>query len=647
MQMDGTGTVTSVPAGIDCTSGSTAGCSADFDQGTSVTLTATTAPGTTFVGWGDPCWGTVTPCTVTLTSNDWTLTADFSLWKIHRPFPTSVTGVAALGSTLIAVGAGGSVVTSPDGFAWTGHELSTAATLRGIAAGSGTAVAVGDAVGGQATILTTTDGADWTPRASTTSAALAAVAHGGGAFVAVGAGGAIVSSADGATWFTRTSNTPYDLLSAAYGSSRFVAVGYGGTVLTSPDGQTWTGLTSPPTTQYLTGVAYDASSGFVAVGNAGAVLTSSDGSAWTLQGSSIPVGGSAVVRGVAAHSGSFVALDSSHGVHVSTTGGTTWTTYAGADDLDGSGGVGIAAAGASFFAMADAGISRSPGGVSWSRVLTLGANLYGMAYGASTYVLVGHGAIFTSPDGAVWTSRFAGNPYARATDMVSSVIYGNGMFIAVSGHGILASTDGASWTAVGPAPDQYGGVVAYGAGQGFVIASANGTAARIWTSPDGTTWTEQTEAGITWPLFGITYGASTFVAVGGWNSSAIYTNPTPGTTPAWTPQSSPTSDILGNVLFGNSTFVASDWQTGQDSLTSTNAVGWTMHHAPSWMGKLVAFGDGVFLSQTLLTSSNGEAWTPMAFPPPGFTYAYAGTHDGPDGWVLATTAAGYAFAVHP
>jgi hypothetical protein len=65
---EGTGTVTSSPAGIECTmtAGQTTGtCSAQFAHGTSVTLSA--SPGTimTFAGWGGDCTGTGT-CTVTM-----------------------------------------------------------------------------------------------------------------------------------------------------------------------------------------------------------------------------------------------------------------------------------------------------------------------------------------------------------------------------------------------------------------------------------------------------------------------------------------------------------------------------------------------------------------------------------------------------
>ena len=66
----GSGRVTG--GGIDCG----AACSASFDSGTAVTLTATAANGSTFGGWSGACTGTGT-CTVTLTAAR-TVTATFT-----------------------------------------------------------------------------------------------------------------------------------------------------------------------------------------------------------------------------------------------------------------------------------------------------------------------------------------------------------------------------------------------------------------------------------------------------------------------------------------------------------------------------------------------------------------------------------------
>jgi len=73
----GNGTVTSTPAGISC--GAT--CSANYDGGTVVTLTATPATGSTFSGWsGAGCAGKGS-CTVTMAA----ATSVIANFKPHGP----------------------------------------------------------------------------------------------------------------------------------------------------------------------------------------------------------------------------------------------------------------------------------------------------------------------------------------------------------------------------------------------------------------------------------------------------------------------------------------------------------------------------------------------------------------------------------
>ena len=69
----GSGTVTSAPAGISCTSV----CSHEFEPYTTVTLTPTPGLGSTFMGWSDASCPGLDPCTLTPTS-DTSITATFN-----------------------------------------------------------------------------------------------------------------------------------------------------------------------------------------------------------------------------------------------------------------------------------------------------------------------------------------------------------------------------------------------------------------------------------------------------------------------------------------------------------------------------------------------------------------------------------------
>ncbi|MFT3922050.1 MAG: glycine-rich protein [Myxococcales bacterium] len=91
---DGTGTVTSSAGGIDC--GST--CTGSVDQGSMVTLTATAAEDSAFMGWsGGGCTGT-DPCTLTVASAT-TVTASFA--KTHYLLHVNMggTGVGVVASS--------------------------------------------------------------------------------------------------------------------------------------------------------------------------------------------------------------------------------------------------------------------------------------------------------------------------------------------------------------------------------------------------------------------------------------------------------------------------------------------------------------------------------------------------------------------
>jgi len=77
----GSGTVTSVPAGISCGTS----CSGSYASGTAVTLTASPATGSTFTGWGGGCAGTGA-CIVSMTQNR-SVTAAFAPITVSALIP--------------------------------------------------------------------------------------------------------------------------------------------------------------------------------------------------------------------------------------------------------------------------------------------------------------------------------------------------------------------------------------------------------------------------------------------------------------------------------------------------------------------------------------------------------------------------------
>jgi hypothetical protein len=145
------------------------------------------------------------------------------------------------GPVYIAVGAGGAIyrdtvsgITSP----WTAVNSGTVQDLYGVSYVNGLFVAVGAA----GTLLTSPDGITWTTRNSNTNNNLRHVAYGltgsGVArYVAVGDAGTIVSSTDAVTWTSQTIPTTQSFYSVCFGPDlQFIAVGTAGTLAYSTTG---------------------------------------------------------------------------------------------------------------------------------------------------------------------------------------------------------------------------------------------------------------------------------------------------------------------------------------------------------------------------------------------------------------------------
>jgi hypothetical protein len=117
-------------------------------------------------------------------------------WTLRIPQGNSLYAVTYGNNTFVAVGSGGTILTSPDGVTWTARTSGTYNPLSSVTYGNGTFVAVGGSpyYSGSGTILTSPDGANWTAQTSSTSIPLYGVTYGNNTFVAVGDRGAILTS---------------------------------------------------------------------------------------------------------------------------------------------------------------------------------------------------------------------------------------------------------------------------------------------------------------------------------------------------------------------------------------------------------------------------------------------------------------------
>jgi RHS repeat-associated protein/uncharacterized repeat protein (TIGR02543 family) len=106
---NGAGTIASLQTGIDC--GAT--CSAVYDWGTSVTLAATPATGSTFTGWSGACVGTDTTCTVRMDQLQ-AVNADFTLIKLPLTATKTGSGTGTLTSVPAGIECGSSCSSSFD-----------------------------------------------------------------------------------------------------------------------------------------------------------------------------------------------------------------------------------------------------------------------------------------------------------------------------------------------------------------------------------------------------------------------------------------------------------------------------------------------------------------------------------------------------
>ena len=216
----------------------------------------------------------------------------------------------------VAVGEGGTVLTSSDGVTWIPRTSGVSTTFFNVTYGKGLFVAIG--AGG--VIITSLDGITWTQRTSGTTTRFWDIVFANDIFVAIGDGGVIVASSDGITWNVRTSGVGNNLIGITFGNSRWVIVGDSGTVLTSTDSVIWTTRTSGHPNNL-----YDVTFGnglFVATGDGTPnIITSPDGITWTQRTS-----GTTSELYDATYTGQFFVAGGQNGTLITSNDGITWTS---------------------------------------------------------------------------------------------------------------------------------------------------------------------------------------------------------------------------------------------------------------------------------------------------------------------------------
>ena len=394
----------------------------------------------------------------------------------------------------VAVGVAGKIMTS-DGNLWTAlPDLDTSKTLRGVAYGNNTFVAVGDSC----KIRTSTDSVTWTTQAVPTgcTATFKSIAFGAGRFVVTTDKDVMYTSTNGISWNRTFAVLAHNLNKVTFLNEMFIAIGNYGTILSSSDGLTWKvenfSETIDPNLTGI-GIALDNTT-YIVVGK-GIIMTSPDLASsnwtkWTLQTKNIL---NSVV----------------YGYNPSATPPVSTFVTAG-DNLS---------------------IMKSPDAGIWTtRVWGGGTSSYhfkGVTFGDNNFVAVGGSTsedlIITSDDGNTWTETdlgsIIGNPPTGIAKSLNGIAYGNNTFVAVGAAGtVITSPDAYEWTAQAVESTVTLNGITFGGLVGDTKFIAVGSSGKSFVSPDGETWTAKPVTSTTTTLYGIAYGGPTggtkFVAVG-------------------------------------------------------------------------------------------------------------------------------------
>lgn len=599
---DGSGTITSTPAAIDC--GST--CEGMIQVGAKTTLTAAPALGSQVASFAIGCLSASNTCEITPTDTEPVrVLVNFSLagtpppaaqcnasgfcWENPKPTGNRMNDSIMVGPReMWAVGNGGTIVHSV-GTTNTLVASGTTKNLNGIWGSSGDLYVVGD--GG--TILHGVGGSFSPESAAGVTTALNDVWGSGSTVIAVGAGGVILRRSG--TW-SKDTNTSTAELRGVYGSSLtdIWAVGVGGTTVRF-DGSSWT----PKTETAFAGLTVRAIAGntgtIYAIDSQGGIYLYNAG--WT----KVRTNATDDLWGLTLIGTTPYVAGSNNGGMVMHYDGSSWVKDVTAND----GFRSIAANNTGDqFAVGDSGVIWQTTGTPWQpRSTGTTAPLYGVwAVDAQNVWAVGGGGTVMRYNGSYFSSVSAG---------ASGILYGvwaasAGDVWAVGIGGNILHYDGTSWKTTVIASGQTLRAI-YGVSASRIWAVGdNGTVVAY----DGTSWTPMAVSP-TPNLRAVWATSATDIWAAGDMGNVLHS--TGGAFSSVTPGPATTASIGG--IFGSNS--GDFWVTADTSLFRYQAGSWSQSTpSPAVSGLRGLWGtSGTDLYATgsagTLLRFNSISWTPV------------------------------------
>ncbi len=245
--------------------------------------------------------------------------------------------------------------------------------------------------------------------------------------------------------------------------------------------------------------------------------------------------------------------------------------------------------------------------------------LEGIAYDGAQFIAVGMDngggwemVTFSSPDGTYWTKRYDSNSGSGSNVRFNDVAIGGGVYIAVGDNGaIIRSTDGISWSPVSSGTTTNLSGVSYGEGTFVAVGAASGGGpAIVFTSADGTSWTDHS-SGVdleSWRgFYDVEYLKDRFLA-SGWHARILHSLDQGQT---FTTSMTGNGLIIPAFAYGNGIFFAAGlekvysgaWYTYDINLISLDGANWTTLSTASQNDRNAA----VFYNGTFITVGDGGA----------------------------------------